>query len=60
MFYQYCLGFDREVVHVVVVIFEPLLCQTINNTGRKYNYNHMNHFSVYPSPVMVDNISTTT
>jgi hypothetical protein len=39
---------------------EPLLCQTLNSNGRQYNSNNMNHSSVIPKTVMVDNITTTT
>jgi hypothetical protein len=40
--------------------YEPLLCQTVNSKGRQYNSNNMNHSSVIPKTVMVDNITTTT
>jgi hypothetical protein len=43
--YHYCLRFDR---------------QTLNSNGRQYNSNNMNHSSVIPKRVMVDNIKTTT
>jgi len=37
---------------------EPLLCQALNSNGRQYNNNNMNHSSVKPKTVMVDNITT--
>jgi len=36
---------------------EPLLWQTLNRTGTQYNKNNMNHFSVKPKTVPVDNIA---
>jgi hypothetical protein len=48
IFYQYCLRFDREVVHVVVVVLSTI---TIVN---------VNHFFIKPLTVLVEHITTTT